>query len=310
MRYYGYLSADLLSFSCLPAYFPVIMMNIKNQRKNITTLPDGRCFSWYDSGPETGIPVVFCTGAGMSGSLGFGISYLEHNKVRLITPDRPGLSDSSRDTGKSLKSFATDITFLMQSLGYTCFHVAGFSQGAVYAMALAYYAEVSALALISGQDQFDYPATRALLSADVIDMQNNAQAQPDGFAAWIRENITADWLMNFILNYSGETDLVVYQAVDFLPAYRQCMAEAFSHGNEGYTQDLLIAMQEWGFTPEQITCPVSLWYGEKDSSTMHSPDGGKILAGRFPQAEHHLFAEEGGSLLWTQSQAILQALIR
>ncbi|WP_368896982.1 alpha/beta fold hydrolase [Morganella morganii] len=283
-------------------------MNIKNQRKNIILLPDGRRFSWYDSGPETGIPVVFCTGAGMSGSAGFGIPYLADNNIRLITPDRPGLGNSSPDAGKSPESFAADVTFLMQSLGYTRFRAAGFSQGAVYAMALAYYAQVSALALISGQDQFDYPPTRALLSADIIDMQKNARTQPDGFTSWVRENITADWLMSFILNYSGETDLTVYQAADFLPAYRQCMTEAFSQGNEGYTQDLLIAMQEWGFTPEQITCPVSLWYGEKDTSTVHSPDGGKILAGRFPRAEHHLFAEEGGALLWTQSQAILQAL--
>lgn len=285
-------------------------MNIKNQRKNITLLPDGRRFSWYDSGPETGIPVVFCTRAGMSGSAGFGIPYLADNNIRLITPDRPGLGNSSPDAGKSPESFAADVTFLMQSLGYTRFRAAGFSQGAVYAMALAYYAQVSALALISGQDQFDYPPTRALLSADIIDMQKNARTQPDGFTSWVRENITADWLMSFILNYSGETDLAVYQAADFLPAYRQCMTEVFSQGNEGYTQDLLIAMQEWGFTPEQITCPVSLWYGEKDTSTVHSPDGGKILAGRFPRAEHHLFAEEGGSLLWTQSQAILQALAR
>ncbi len=299
-----------LIFYAFRHIFRLMTMNIKNQRKNITILPGGGRFSWYDSGPETGIPVVFCTGAGMSGSLGFGIAHLEHENIRLITPDRPGLGDSSPDAGKSLKSFAADVTFLMQSLGYPRFRAAGFSQGAVYAMALACYADVSALALISGQDQFGYPATQALLSADVIEMQTHARTQPDGFAAWVRDNITADWLMNFILNYSGETDLAVYQAADFLPAYRQCMAEAFSQGNEGYTQDLLLAMQEWGFTPEHITCPVSLWYGEKDTSTVHSPDGGKILAGRFPRAEHHLFAEEGGSLLWTQSQAILQALAR
>ncbi len=159
-------------------------MNIKNQRKNITLLPDGRRFSWYDSGPETGIPVVFCTGAGMSGSAGFGIPYLADNNIRLITPDRPGLGNSSPDAGKSPESFAADVTFLMQSLGYTRFRAAGFSQGAVYAMALAYYAQVSALALISGQDQFDYPPTRALLSADIIDMQKNARTQPDGFTSW------------------------------------------------------------------------------------------------------------------------------
>ncbi|MBA5859168.1 alpha/beta hydrolase, partial [Morganella morganii] len=65
-----------------------------------------------------------------------------------------------------------------------------------------------------------------------------------------------------------------------------------------------------GATPEQITFPVALRYWEKDTSTVHSPDGGKILAGRFPVAEHQLLAEEVGSLLWTQSQAILQALAR
>ncbi|WP_262859445.1 hypothetical protein [Morganella morganii] len=43
---------------------------------------------------------------------------------------------------------------------------------------------------------------------------------------------------------------------------------------------------------------------------MHSPDGGKLLAGRFPRAEHHLFAEEGSSLLRTPPPAILQALAR
>lgn len=89
--------------------------------------------------------------------------------------------------------------------------------------------------------------------------------------------------MSFILNYSGETDLAVYQAADFLPAYRQCMTEAFSQGNEGYTQDLLIAMQEWGFTPEQITCPVSLWYGEKDTSTVHSRMAAKSWRDAFPR---------------------------
>ncbi len=65
-----------LIFYAFRHIFRLMTMNIKNQRKNITTLPGGRRFSWYDSGPVTGIPVVFCTGAGMSGSLGFGLSYL------------------------------------------------------------------------------------------------------------------------------------------------------------------------------------------------------------------------------------------
>lgn len=35
------------------------------------------------------------------------------------------------------------------------------------------------------------------------------------------------------------------------------------------------------------------------------PDFGKILASRFPNCQHHLLSDEGGSLLWTQAEAIL-----
>ncbi len=51
--------------------------------------------------------------------------------------------------------------------------------------------------------------------------------------------------------------------------------DAFAQGNQGYVQDLLIALQKWEFTPETTRVPVSLWYGELDMSTVHSPDFGK-----------------------------------
>ncbi|MEQ5186676.1 alpha/beta hydrolase, partial [Providencia alcalifaciens] len=90
--------------------------------------------------------------------------------------------------------------------------------------------------------------------------------------------------------------------------YQECMAEAFKQGNDGYTQDLLIAMQPWGFSPEEIKTPTTLWYGMKDTSTVHSPDFGELLFERFPNAERHLWPEEGGALLWTKTEEILLEL--
>lgn len=283
-------------------------MEIKNSRKYNVLLPDNRILAWYESGPEQGKPVLFCTGAGMSGLLGVDNRLLYKLNIRLITPTRPGLGDSTFDPKKSLKSFSKDILFLLDYLNIENINVMGFSQGAVFAMALCIYCCVDKLVIVAGQDQFDYPDTRNKLTADVVNMQQQAVGSPDALAGWINQNITANWLMDFILNYSADVDLAVYKSANFLSIYQECMAEAFKQNNEGYTQDLLIAMQPWGFSPEEIKTPTTLWYGMKDTSTVHSPDFGELLFQRFPNAERHLWPEEGGSLLWTKTEEILLEL--
>ncbi|WBA58214.1 alpha/beta hydrolase [Providencia sp. 21OH12SH02B-Prov] len=277
-------------------------------RHNSLQLPDGRHLSWYESGPKTGFPVIFCTGAGMSGTLGFGIEFLNRFGLRLIVPERAGLGDSSQDPQKSLSRFAADIAVLLHSQQIKHYSVIGFSQGAVFAMALAFYGTPNALSIVSGQDQFEHPATRERLRSDVINMQEQAINSPEALADWLKKNVSAPWLLAFILNCSAEIDQQLYHEATFLEAYTECMNRAFVQGNLGYVQDLLITLQAWPFQPEQIQCSVSLWYGQKDESSVHSPDFGHILATRFPHCQHFLFKNEGGSLLWTQSEAILKNL--
>ncbi|MEQ5571171.1 alpha/beta hydrolase, partial [Escherichia coli] len=170
-------------------------------------LPDNRQFCWFESGPKTGFPVIFCTGAGMSGSLGFGLDLLEKLNIRLIVPERAGLGESTFHPEKSLKSFAMDVQALLNEQSITRFSVVGFSQGAVFAMALCVYCHVDKLLIVAGQDQFDYPDTQKKLTEDVINMQRQAVGTPDLLTSWIKQNITAKWLMDFILNYSADVDL-------------------------------------------------------------------------------------------------------
>lgn len=279
-----------------------------NPRQHIMTLPDGRQLCWFESGPKTGFPVVFCTGAGMSGNLGFGLDLLEKYNIRLIVPERAGLGDSTFHAHKSLKSVAFDIQALLDNLAIKQFSVLGFSQGGVFAMAVAHYCQPVSLSIVSGQDQFEHPATRAKLTADVVNMQEQALNTPESLSDWLQKNVTGEWLLAFILNCSAEIDQQLYNEEHFLEAYTDCMCRAFSQGNQGYVQDLLLSLQNWGFTPEDITCPTALWYGELDMSTVHSPDFGDVLADRFFNCNHHLYTQEGGSLLWTQADAILTDL--
>ncbi|TCT37108.1 pimeloyl-ACP methyl ester carboxylesterase [Providencia alcalifaciens] len=281
---------------------------ISNTRHMSMTLSDGRLLCWYESGPKQGFPVIFCTGAGMSGTLGFGIDRLDELNIRLITPERAGLGQSTFDEHKSLQRFAQDIQELLNAQKLPSFSVIGFSQGAVFAMALARYASPVSLSLVSGQDQFEFPAIRAQLKQDVINMQEQAIHTPEALSEWLMRNVTSQWLLAFILNCSAEIDQQVYSEESFLAAYSDCMERAFMQGNQGYVQDLLIALQSWQFNPEDIRCPVALWYGEQDVSSVHSPDFGKTLAQRFPDSEHFLFSHEGGSVLWTQAYSILAQL--
>jgi hypothetical protein len=46
------------------------------KRQTTLRLNDGRSLAWSEWGPANGLPVLFCTGAAMSGSLGFGADAL------------------------------------------------------------------------------------------------------------------------------------------------------------------------------------------------------------------------------------------
>ncbi|SUC30448.1 Alpha/beta hydrolase family [Providencia rettgeri] len=203
-----------------------------------------------------------------------------------------------------------DVQALLNEQSITQFSVVGFSQGAIFAMAIAHYCQPISLSIVSGQDQFEYPATRAMLRTDVVNMQEQALNTPEALSDWLLKNVTGEWLLAFILNCSADIDQQLYNEEQFLDAYTACIRRAFTLGNQGYVQDLLLSLQPWGFTPEDIQCPVSLWYGQLDVSSVHSPDFGQTLAKRFPNCEHHLFSDEGGSLLWTQAITILKSLSR
>lgn len=271
-------------------------------------LQDGRQLGWREWGPQDGKPVVFCTGAGMSGSLGFGEEHLDQLGLRLIAPHRPGCANSSIHPEKSLQSWAHDVAELLSHEKLPACHVVGFSMGVPFAMALHETCTVESMAIVAGQDQFDYPETYNLLPDDVKAMLAQRRSSPSEFEQWIAGNANADWLWSFIMSGSSELDKAVYSETDFAKAYRHCLAEGFAQGGNSYARDLVNAWGEWSVTPEEVNCPVVLWFGAQDRSSVHSPDGGALLQQRFAHARRNFLDHAGGSILWTHAREILQAL--
>jgi pimeloyl-ACP methyl ester carboxylesterase len=217
-----------------------------------------------------------------------------------------GLSDPHPN--KTLSSWVDDTREFIQTNNLDNVLAVGFSQGALFAFALAGQNLVEAIAIVSGQDELAHPHLKPLLHPDVADMIAAVQQDPVGFEQHFSQIATADGLWQLIIGMSAECDRRLYESETFGVAYQRALQEGFAQGAQGYARDLVNTFSPWTVKLEDITVPVDLWYGGLDTSTVHSPDFGATLASRLPNASHTLDPEEGGSILWTRSGDILAKL--
>jgi pimeloyl-ACP methyl ester carboxylesterase len=253
-----------------------------------TRLPDERLLGWAQWGPRDGAPVLFFSGAAMGRSLGFGADVLARKGVRLISVDRPGLGASDPAPERTLNDWVSDIQHLASALALPGLRIVGFSQGAPFALACAAAGISSAVAVVSGQDDLNAPAFAELLHPDVAGMLRAVAADPRGFEASFARMANADMMWTLITGTSSDVDLAVYTDPAFEAAFKRSLREGFSRGAEGYARDLALAFGRWPFEPASIQSPVDLWYGGRDTSTVHSPDHGAVLARRIPTARRHV----------------------
>jgi pimeloyl-ACP methyl ester carboxylesterase len=267
----------------------------------------GRRIGWTAWGDQSGQPVLFVHGAALTGALGPAADAVAG--ARWISVDRAGLGRSQPDPGKDIASVADDTLAMLAALGIARPPAIGFSQGAPFAVELAGRGALSALAIVSGQDDLTYPATFDRLAPDVAQLVGSAAADAVELEDQLTGIADAAGLWTLIVDGSGERDRAVYQQPAFAAALRAALDDGFAQGNAGYARDLVLALGTWPTRPEAVTIPVHLWYGLLDASTTHSPDAGATLALRFPKAVRHALADEGGSLLWTRGAEIVAALL-
>jgi pimeloyl-ACP methyl ester carboxylesterase len=168
---------------------------------------------------------------------------------------------------------------------------------------------VTGVAVVSGTDELASPGLRSFLVPEVRRLVDHVATDPAGAEALFREFGNASVLWDLILGMSKDIDRKVYTAPAFQRAFRRAMDEAFVQGPDGYARDTVLAMTPWPFDLSAITVPVDLWYGEQDTSTVHSPDLGASLARRLPTAHRHVLGDAGGALLWTHAEDVLRSLL-
>ena len=214
--------------------------------------------------------------------------------IWLISYDRPGYGESSRQKGRTVADAAIDVEDIANKLGVGEFAVVGRSGGGPHALACAARIDKSRLrnvAVLVGLAPYDADGLAwfdGMAASNVHDYQT---ASPDDEAAVIadltrraeeiREN-PETLLKDVMAEMSGPDKRIAFDA-GIRRRLLETYGEALKHGPGGWIDDVLAFRSPWGFSLSEIKVPVRLWHGEAD--VFSPPQHSRWLAERIPNAK-------------------------
>jgi pimeloyl-ACP methyl ester carboxylesterase len=238
-------------------------------REATITLGDGRDIAFTDIG-ELASPrvLLFFHGAPMSRLHLVDLdSRFAEERIRVVSPDRPGYGGSSPQPGRSMADWPSDVAALADALHVRRFLVAGHSSGGPYAVACAALLpqRVDGAIVLGGVTDMGWAGAWEAYGADselgLMRMPDEASA-----VAWCEERFGADGgrfpdASDFEF---GEPDQALFAHVQAGPVIMAAVVEAFRQGVIGYAQDVVVQGRPWPFDPARIVAPVLVVHGELD----------------------------------------------
>lgn len=263
-------------------------------------LRDGAVVAVAEYGKQTGAPIFFCHGWPSSRTMAeLTDAAARESNLRIISPDRPGIRDSSLHRERKLLDWPPLLAELADQMGIGEFRILGISGGAPYAFAAAWAMpeRVRAIAVVSGAPPladlvdrggllrlyrwllFFYPRHRGVLRIGF-----NAARPFLSLKVPIR-------VRPLLLKLLQPCDASVMRDVAAFEACFESQRQAWRASADGLMVDAEIYAQPWGFPLEEIHVPVRLWHGKKDRSFHWQL--ARSLGERLPQGVEHLIEAEG-----------------
>ncbi|MEZ5143401.1 MAG: alpha/beta hydrolase [Acidimicrobiales bacterium] len=253
------------------------------------TLADGRELSWWSYGDPDGTPVIFSHGLSdsrlirnpddeLTASLG----------VRVIAADQPGVGGSTPQPGRHMADWGPDMEQLADHLGLGQFAVAGHSGGGPHALAVAAHLpdRVTRGVLASPVGPFDEDGfAKMLVMKDlklVVKLHHLHRIIRLAYAADVKK---AKKDLGDFVDATAADDPSDAATFDRSPEQRQMFEDSFTAGmlqDEEGVYEMTMALWHWGFEPEDVPQPVTVFYGDADD--IISPEMPARVAERLPQA--------------------------
>ena len=247
----------------------------KMKNENFVELQGGAVVAFQEYGDANGTPVIFCHGWPSSCTM----AQLTDEParalgVRIISPDRPGISGSSLQPDRKLADWPRVIEGVLDHLGISEFRVLAISGGAPYAYATAATmpGRVRTIAIVCGaipmaelQDRRGLlPLYRWMLalyrSRPQLLRRLFTMARP---ILALRPPVRLRPLLLKMLMLRPSDAESLRDAAAF-EAIFESQRRAWRGSAEGVMADAQIYALPWGFSLEDIAVPVRLWHGTQD----------------------------------------------
>jgi pimeloyl-ACP methyl ester carboxylesterase len=265
------------------------------------TAADGRRLRIAEEGDPNGTPIVWLHGSPGSRLIDPATAARAREKrIRLIGYDRPGYGGSDRLPGRNLADCAADVRAIATVLGIDRLAVWGISGGGPHAAACAALLEglVPAVAVLGsiapyGAPGLDYFAGMGEMNVEEIQLQLKDPAASRASGAGHRQE-----LLDADLDAMMESWQTLLSPVDAAVMGRELGAslleqlkEGLRPSDEGWWDDGVAHLGDWGFGLTQIRLPVLIVHGRHDRFVPFSH--GEWLAEAIPTSEPMLSEDEG-----------------
>jgi pimeloyl-ACP methyl ester carboxylesterase len=276
-------------------------MAVESAQQLELRLPDGRLLEFAVEGPPQGLPLIFHYGTPSAG-LPFPqlSSAAARHGLRTVVYSRAGYSRSSPRPGRSVADVVPDVEAILAEVGASDFITLGWSGGGPHALACAALLPdwCLAAATIAGVAPHDAAGLdwTAGMGPENIEEFGLALAGEESLTPWLTKaaaELATVQASDVAAALGGLVSQVDRDALSgqFAELLAACFRAAVSNGVDGWRDDDLAFVRDWGFDLSQIHVPVAVWQGGQDRMVPFTH--GQWLAEHILGAQSRLFAEEG-----------------
>ena len=253
------------------------------------------------AGEPEGKPILYHPGEPMSRRLyGGWIADAEKKGIRLIGYDRPGYGGSTAHPGYTVASIAADVQAIAEALGHDRLGIWGISGGGPYALGCAALLPDLAVAVAAvaplapyGVEGFDFFAGMGESNAEGFKL---FFSDPEAARLDLREGrdeilaSTPEQLAEDIESLLSPADAAVLTG-DLARWLTETNKVAVAPGDQGWWDDGVAHLTDWGFDFRDIRVPVKIWHGRQDRFV--PVQHGQWLAATIPGAEADISERDG-----------------
>lgn len=267
--------------------------------EQLLKLPTGTV-AFEEYGDPAGQPVIFCHGWPSSRSMAeLTDTAAREVGVRIISPDRPGISRSDFQGERKLLHWPALLGALADHLHLKKFRVLAVSGGAPYAYISGWAMpdRIDAIAIVSGAPPITELRNQSGLLPLYRWMLKLYDKQPEllrtGFRL-ARPFARVRWPVRFrplLLTALQKCDADSLRDSAAFEACFESQRRAWRGSAAGVMTDAQIYAEPWGFPLEEVKVPVRLWHGKKDRT--FSFRIAEEIAARLPNCATHYVDEAG-----------------